>query len=357
MSPQISFSTRSPAVRYAAALSLCALTTLIALPLRDWLDLANIVMLFLLTVFIIAVRLGRGPAVLAAFFSVAAFDVFFVHPYLSLSVDDAQYLVTFAVMLAVGLIASHQTAQLVARTEEAKAREHAVQTEKLRASILSSISHDLRTPLTSLIGLADTLPTLAQPQAQEKARIIRDQAYAMHRMVTNLLDMARMQSGKVVLHKQWQPFDDVVGSSLRQLEDLLSGHPLETVLPIDLPLISFDAVLLERVLCNLLENAAKYAPPGARIRLSCHTAGSWLVCKICNEGPGFPPEKLDQVFELFTRGAAEPAIPGTGVGLAVCRAIITAHEGSIAAENRPGLACVRFTLPLGTPPALEGDAQ
>lgn len=344
--------------RYLLAVALCALMALLALPLRDWLDLANIVMLFLLAVFVIAVRLGRGPAVLAAFLSVIAFDVFFVHPYLSLGVDDAQYLVTFAVMLAVGLIASHQAAQLVARTEEARAREHAIQTEKLRASILSSISHDLRTPLTSLVGLADSLVDQQAglpAEVGEKAGIIRDQAHAMHRMVSNLLDMARLQSGRVAMNLQWQPFEEIIGSSVRLLGDVLASRRLEIDLPADLPLIRFDAVLMERVLCNLLENAAKYSPPEAAIRLAVCTRDGRLEVSVCNTGSTFPAERPEQVFDLFARGLQEPAVAGTGIGLAVCRAIIAAHAGTIVAANRDRQACVTFTLPLGMPPPVEGE--
>jgi two-component system sensor histidine kinase KdpD len=344
--------------RYLLAAALCALTALLALPLRGWLDLANIVMLFLLAVFVIAVRLGRGPAVLAAFLSVALFDVFFVHPYLSLGVEDAQYLVTFAVMLAVGLIASHQAVQLVARTEEGKAREHAIQTEKLRASILSSISHDLRTPLTSLVGMADALAEQRAglpAEVGEKAEIIRDQAHAMHRMVSNLLDMARLQSGRVALNLQWQPLEEIVGASVRLLDDVLSIHPLTIDLPVDLPLIRFDAVLMERVLCNLLENAAKYSPPESTITLSARTQGGRMEVSICNAGSAFPTEHPEQVFDLFARGLQEPAIAGAGLGLAICRAIITAHEGTIIVGNRAGQACVTFTLPLGTPPQVERE--
>lgn len=345
-------------IRYPLAIAFCALLTLAILPLRSQLDLANIVMIFLLAVFLVAVHLGRGPAVLTAFLSVAAFDLFFVHPYLSFGVDDAQYLVTFAVMLAVGLVASQQAAQLVARTAEAKAREHAIATEKLRASILSSISHDLRTPLTSLIGLANSL---AERRAElpaevgETAGIIRDQAHAMHRMVSNLLEMARLQSGRIVLNQQWQPFEDIVGSSLRLLGDLLARRRLAIDLPADLPLVRFDAVLLERVLCNLLENAAKYAPPEAAIRIAARVETAELAVTVCNAGSAFPPDRLEGLFEPFARGAPEAAVPGTGIGLALCRAIVAAHGGMIAAANRAGEACVRFTLPLGSPPAMESE--
>ena len=348
---------RSFRLRYPAAIAACALTTVLALPLRDWLDLANIVMLFLLLVFLVAVRLGRGPAVLTAFLGVASFDVFFVHPYLSFSVDDAQYLVTFAVMLAVGLVASHQAAELVERTAEAKTREHAIETEKLRASILSSISHDLRTPLTSLIGLADSLaerPDLSA-EARERAGLLRDQSHAMHRMVSNLLEMARLQSGRIQLHKQWQPFEEIVGSSVRLLDDLLTRRQLNIDLPEDLPLVYFDAVLMERVLFNLLENAAKYSSDGAAIRLAVHIRGGELEVAVCNAGRGFAADLLERLFEPFERGMPEDAVPGVGIGLALCRTIIAAHGGLIRAENAAGEACVRFTLPLGSPPVMEGE--
>lgn len=486
-------SSRSSAIRYLQSLALCALVTLVTLPLRDWLDLANTVMLFLLVVFLAAVWLGRGPAIFAAFLAVLLFDVLFVQPYHSLTVANAQYLVTFAVMLAVGLVTTYLTAQLAEQREAAQAREretrhlyelardlgaalsveqaadivsaflaplglrctlavergmpgredfacygqpldaahialarHAyrdgkplagdagalflpfsgatrlrgvlavapaaadlpeaplaplnavaslagiaierlhyaevaqqseldARTEKLRATLLSSISHDLRTPLTSVVGLADALadPHSALPhEATETAAIIRDQARAMHRMVTNLLDMARLRSGRINLNLQWQPFDEVVGSSLRQYDEALVERRLVIDLPDDLPLVRFDAVLLERVLCNLLENAIKYSSAGASIALSARTAADKLEVTVCNEGTGFPADRIERMFEPFERGGHEPAVPGTGIGLALCRTIIEAHDGTIRAENLPGQACVRFSLPLGTPPVL-----
>jgi hypothetical protein len=145
-----------------------------------------------------------------------------------------------------------------------------VAAERLRTSILSSLSHDLRTPLTTLVGLADTLvhrqPALPE-DATETAGIIRDQARSMHHLLSNLLEMARLQAGGVTLNKEWQAFEEIVGSSTRLLATLLADRQLVIEVPRELPLVCFDAVLLERVLCNLLENAVKYSPPGARIRL------------------------------------------------------------------------------------------
>lgn len=344
-------------LRYLFALVLCAAVAGLLWPWRDWLDPANTVMLFLLAVFIAALKLGRGPAVAAAFASVILFDVLFVPPHFSLSVADAQYFVVFAVMLAVGLITTHLTTQLAERQAAVQAHALEVEAEKLRAAILASLSHDLRTPLTSLVGLADTLHADLAVQnvgAGETAGIIRDQAQAMHRMVTNLLDMARLQSGRVQLDRQWQPIDEVVGSSLRLLADVLAGRHVAVDLPADLPLVLIDAVLVERVLCNLLENAVKHSAPGAGIRLSACVTGEVLQVAVCNEGGGFPLQDTAALFDPFVRGEGTLA-PGAGIGLAVCRTIVLAHGGDIAAENQTGGACVRFSLPLGTPPEMEGE--
>jgi two-component system sensor histidine kinase KdpD len=498
---------------YLLALAACSLTALIASPLRDRLDLANTAMLFLLTVALVAVRLGRGPAILAAFCSVALFDFFFVPPRLSFAVADVQYLVTFAVMLAVALIISHLTTGLARQARAAEAREqqtrslyelakalagamtqaqvldacgnflaqnlhaeatlllpddseelHAigpvrkslslaagytastalnsgelaegediaggeghslflplkgstrmrgvlvvtvarddeevllrqrplllavaslvaiaierlhfvevaqssqlqVASERLRSSILSALSHDVRTPLTVMYGLADSLalsePPLL-PTAQETVIAIREQALRLNNMVGNLLDMARLQAGEVRLRKEWQPVEEVIGASIKLLGPGLREHAVKVSLPTDLPLMEFDAVLMERVFCNLLENAAKYSSDSTDIELIVKAQDAVIEIGICNAGAGFPPDRLARMFDLFERGNAESTVPGFGVGLAICRAIVEAHGGTIRAFNpESGGACVSFRLPRGTPPEIEreidaGDAR
>lgn len=231
--------------------------------------------------------------------------------------------------------------------------------ERLRNSILASLSHDLRTPLTSLVGLAESLlqiPPAAADNRAETANTIRDQARAMHRVLTNLLDLARLQSGSQTLNLQWQPIDEVIGSSVRILAEPLSAHPLLIEIPENLPLVQFDAVLLERVICNLLENATKYALPKTPISVAARVREGSLELSIDNEGPGFPQDRMAQVFECFVRGDAAGPIDGTGLGLAIGKAIVQAHGGAIEALNRPGGATVRFTLPLGDPPPLDEEA-
>ncbi|MGH8568888.1 MAG: DUF4118 domain-containing protein, partial [Gammaproteobacteria bacterium] len=398
-----------------------------AAPLLRHFDLANIVMLFLLGVVFIAYRFGRGPAALAAVLSVASFDFFFVPPRLSFAVSDVQYLVTFAVMLIVGLVTGHLTAGLryqarVAGYREERARSlsemakslssalvetqvveisdkfvessfrakaaillpdlsdrleapaahgampaydlavaqwcydknepagagtdtlpanpqlylplkapmrvrgvlvvepsnarllmimipeqrrlldtfaalaaialeriHFVsvaqdtlikmESERLRNTLLAALSHDLRTPLTALVGLAETLSlelAAAQSDHADKACVIREQALRTSKLVSNLLEMARLQSGEVKLRKDWQSIEEIVGSVLKGLDPALTEHPLKLDLPANLPLVRCDALLIERVLVNLLENATKYTPPGTTIGVTATKADEVL---------------------------------------------------------------------------------
>lgn len=231
-----------------------------------------------------------------------------------------------------------------------------IESERLRNSILSALSHDLRTPLAALAGLADSL-ILTQPPLSamqlELAGVIRDQSFRMSALVNNLLDMARLQIGEVKLNRQWQPLENVVGSALKARQQPLASHQVQVSLPADLPLLHFDAVLLERVLCNLLENAAKYTPPGSEIRIEAGVEGTEARVSVTDNGPGLPPGSEETVFGKFTRGERESATPGVGLGLGICRAIIETHQGRIWAENlSAGGARFVFTLPLGTPPTL-----
>jgi two-component system sensor histidine kinase KdpD len=483
--------------RYLWTVAACVAVTLACFPLAARFDRANIVAIFILAVVLVAVRFGRGPAALAAILNVCSFDFFFVPPRFSFAVSDVQYLLTFFIMLAVGLITGQLTAGLrfqarvsshreeragslyeiardlsgavqveqvvkisdesIQRTFRASAavllpdasgrliadsslaieigtaqwafdnakqagfgtdtlpgsevlyiplraphqargvlavrahnrrllripeqrqlldtfaaliaialeRVHYVgvaqdallkmESERLRNSLLAALSHDLRTPLTVLVGLADSLalttPKLS-PNQLETAAAIQDEARRMSTLVSNLLDMARIESGEVTLNLQWQPLEEVVGASLAALRGILQGHSVEVRVSPDLPLVRFDAVLIERVLVNLLENAAKYTPAGSKIVLAADVTGDRLSVSVTDNGPGLPPGREEAVFQKFMRGDRESATPGVGLGLAICRAIVEAHKGRIVAAPRlGGGVSFTFTLPLGTPPA------
>ena len=192
--------------------------------------------------------------------------------------------------------------------------------------------------------------------ALEIAQLLQEQATRLSSMVNNLLDMARLNAGKVVLRREWQPLEEVVGASIKLLGTTLDQHKIKVDLPRDLPLLNFDAVLIERVLCNLLENASKYAPPNTDIRLTARVQEQEMLISISDQGKGFPTENREHLFDMFVRGESETEHSGTGLGLAICKAIIESHDGRIVASNqRSGGACIYFTLPLGSPPTIEQE--
>jgi two-component system, OmpR family, sensor histidine kinase KdpD len=496
-------------LRYLWAALACAAVTLLSIPLAEHFDRSNIVAIFILSVVLVAVRFGRGAAALAAVLSVCSFDFFFVPPRFSFAVSDVQYILTFIIMLAVGLITGQLTAGLrfqarvaghreeragslyeiardlsgavqidqvvrisdesIERTFRASAalllpnaaghlavtssRAHAalavdigiaqwafdkgqpagfgtdtlpgtevlyvplraptrargvlavkarnrrllripeqrqlldtfaaliaialervhyvevaqdavvrMESERLRNSLLAALSHDLRTPLTVLVGLAESLALTKPPLSAEQlesAEAIQDEARRMSTLVSNLLDMARIESGEVKLNLQWQPLEEVVGSALNAAREMLKHHLVEVHLPRNLPLVRIDALLIERVLVNLLENASKYTPPGSRITMAAEIVGDQLSVSVSDNGPGLGAGREEAIFQKFTRGERESATPGVGLGLAICRAIVESHQGRIVASHRPGGgARFTFTLPLGHPPpaAVEPEA-
>jgi two-component system sensor histidine kinase KdpD len=476
----------------------CAAVTVIALPFVFALDHANIVMVYLLVVALVAMRVGRTAGLVAAFASVLLFDFFFVEPRFSFAVQDAQYLIIFVVMLVVALIIATLTARLRGEAENAEAREertralyqlaheisgaldvsqiqalvaaflktefdveaelllpgpngelgsiaegsrqppadlavarrvletgepmpffesevgamalalplnapirrrgvlvvrsrerdsvvsasqrplldavaaltstavervHFVEVagrtqvefefERLRTSVLSAVSHDLRTPLTVVVGLADTLArgeSSLPPELRRVATELREQALRLSRMVENLLDMARLRAGRVKLLKAWQPLEEVVGSSVRAVEANYPGLAVQIQLAADLPVLEFDGVLIERVLVNLLENAVKHAG-GSEIAIRAGKSDRAVEIKVEDRGPGLPPGGADRLFGIFERGSPEAQSVGTGMGLAICKAIVEAHGGTIRAGNRDGGgACFAISLPVTRPP-------
>lgn len=231
----------------------------------------------------------------------------------------------------------------------------AIESERLRNSLLSAISHDIRTPLTAIVGLSSTLASESRlPEATrlEVGRAIQDASQQMDNLVTNLLDMARLHDGAIRLNLQWQMLEEVVGSALAAMGPALNGIPVQVDLPAALPLVQYDAVLIERVLCNLLDNAAKYGL-GSQIAISARDCGATVELSVQDGGPGLPPAMGAAIFDKFVRGDGESAQPGVGLGLAICKAIVDAHGGTIRAASQAGGACFTLALPAGHPPTVE----
>ncbi|MBN8628125.1 MAG: sensor histidine kinase KdpD [Planctomycetes bacterium] len=251
-----------------------------------------------------------------------------------------------------------QVAGALERSSLAAQAEHIrlqMETERLRNSLLSTVSHDLRTPLATITGAAGLLvekrDKLGESARQELAGAILDEADRLNRLVGNLLDLTRLEAGAIKPDLQPQPIDEVVGVVLKRLERPLAPHPLEVRLPAELPPVAIDGLLVQQLLLNLLENAAKFAPAGTPLELWAEAQGKMLVVFVADRGPGLVPGTEQRIFEKFFRTEGRSQT-GSGIGLAICRGIVELHGGTIVAENRPGGgALFRFTLPLAEVPA------
>jgi two-component system sensor histidine kinase KdpD len=225
-----------------------------------------------------------------------------------------------------------------------------IETERMRNILLSSVSHDLRTPLTVIAGSASSLlegeKSLDPVTKHELAQSIYEEAKRLDRLVYNLLEMSRLQSGEVKFNKEWHVLEEVIGCALAQLDTQLHDHPVSISLPADLPLIQMDALLMERVVINLLENSMKYTPPGTPVEISGRVQDQKLLVTIADRGPGLPAGQEERIFEKFYQVAPGSA-RGAGLGLTICRSIVEFHGGRIVAANRPeGGAVFSFTIPL-----------
>jgi two-component system, OmpR family, sensor histidine kinase KdpD len=251
-----------------------------------------------------------------------------------------------------------------ALAEETRAAWERVEAEFLRNTLLSGVSHDLRTPLAAITGAVTVLTESGHrltPEARSSMlATIQSEAERMERLINNLLDMTRLESGGLVLKKEWQPLQEVVGSSLHQLDRRLAGREVIIDLPPSLPLVQFDGVAVGQVLVNLIDNALEYTPPSSPIEIAARASDGEVIVEVADRGPGLPPGTERRVFDKFFR--AQPSEKqgrrGIGLGLAICRGIVEAHGGKISAANRPGGGAVfRFTLPrTGTAPVIDEAA-
>jgi two-component system sensor histidine kinase KdpD len=261
-------------------------------------------------------------------------------------IEQRRQLDAFAAQMALAM----ERATLTEETEKAR---RDIETEQLRSSLLSSVSHDLRTPLAVITGSTSTLlesdASLSAATRHDLLSTVLEEAERLNRLIRNLLDMTRLESGAVRVKKEWLPLEELLGSALNRLDARLAGREVQVSLPLDLPLVPCDAVLIEQALINLLENAAKYS--SGQIDISAVVRGREVVVEIADHGPGIPPGQEAQVFEKFHRAGREGNPEGVGLGLTICRAIVAAHGGRIWAQNREGGgASFQFALPI------DGDA-
>lgn len=236
--------------------------------------------------------------------------------------------------------------------EQARVSLSLVESERLRTALFNSLSHDLRTPLASIIGavtgLLEDQNLVYGPEARiELQKTILHGAERMNRFISNLLDMARLESGMLRLNKEWCDLQDIVGVAINRLGNTLTRRPLDINIQEGLPLVQADGILIEQVLINLLDNALKYSEAASKIMISIRQQGKQLEIVVANRGHGIPETDLSKVFDKFYRLSSPLQVSGTGLGLAICKGLIEAHGGDIWAENNKlGGVTITFTLPL-----------
>ena len=347
---------------YAFAVEFVGISTAICFAMYPHFELTNLVMVYLLGTLAVSARGNRWAAGFSCLLSVLCFDFFFVPPRFTFNVSDAQYVWTFAVMFAVAMIISHLTIRLreeaeAARQgeqrtawlmEKAKKAEVEAETERLRSSLLSSVSHDFRTPLTAIVGSAGTLlgkdEIQKNPAVRELLENIQEEGERLSRLVKNLLEVTRLESGTVRIRKELYPLEEVIGSALERVERSMPGRPVTVDFPENLPLVPMDAMLVEQVFINLLENGIRHTPSGSGLEVSASADDKAILVKVSDRGVGLKEDELERVFDKFYH---DKASPGAGLGLAICRAVVNAHGGRIWAANRPDHGAVfQFTLPL-----------
>jgi len=485
---------------YTYALLAVAGSTGVAWLLFPFVDLSNLIMVYLFGILVVSSRQGLGPSTFASFLSVVALDFFFVPPRFSFAVSDTQYLFVFFVMLLVGLAISnltvrvrqqakisrlrerrtaalyalsrelastwgtaellniavkhisevfecsvvaflpdehgrlqvqcgqaedfhlgpkemgvahwafdlgqmagkgtdtlpgtdalylplmasgepvgalgimphqadrlfipeqmhlleafaHQTALAVAADKLLQKQQQTqmqMETERLRSSLLSSVSHDLRTPLAAITGSISSLiengDKLDQATRKDLLENIHDEANRLERLVNNLLEMTKLESGAIHLEKQMTYPGEIIGSAIARLDKKLEGRKITTNIPAHLPMVSMDGLLIEQVLVNLLDNVLKYTPAGTPVDISASVESSYLVIQVADRGPGIPEEDLDRIFDKFNRGQQAGRASGAGLGLSICKGFVQIHGGTIRAQNRPGGGAIfEFSLPL-----------
>lgn len=339
-------------VALAAAVAAPAASTVLGQFVFGRTQLADVAMIFLLGIVLVSLRWGLVASSLAVVLSVLAFDFFFVPPFHTLAVADVSHLVTFAVMFVVATVITSLTRRVRDQARIASERELRVRTEQVKNALLSSVSHDLRTPLAVITGAASTLRDAAIDDSvrRELTETIVTEAERLNRLVRNLLDLTRLEAGAVEVQKEWQPLEEAIGAALERTSPLLADHPVTTEVPPDLPLVPFDSLLLQQALVNLLENAARHTPPGTPVRVAAVHRGGSVEIVIADRGPGLPPGAEPGVFDKLRRGGGR----GAGLGLTICKGIAEAHGGRIWAERRPeGGASFHLALPIeGEPPSI-----
>jgi two-component system sensor histidine kinase KdpD len=355
-----------------AGILLIAVCAAVLIPFRARASTATDALVLVVPVVVAAWAGGRVPALVTAGVAAVSLEVLFLPPYNTFKldlVDDAVALVVFtAVALAVGtLVASESERRMVAERHAAEidvlyAQRHDLEEQQqrlaaektalelvddYRSALLRSVSHDLRTPLVTIRAVTSDLRDGAAYDdnvRDELLDLVGDEADRLDRLVANLLSLSRIEAGSLAPERQAVPLDELFTDRVRKLNRVLRNAHVQVDVPFTLPLADADYTLLDQVLTNLLENAARHSPEGGVIRVRARARENWIEVSVADQGPGVLPEDAERIFEPFSRGRGSTS---SGVGLAICRAIVEAHGGTISVQGgEGGGAQFVFTLPV-----------
>jgi K+-sensing histidine kinase KdpD len=370
----ISWSGRWP-VRYLIATIAVALPIAVLEKVRPELTQTSIALILVLPVILVAVTQGRGAALYASILVGLSFNFFFIGPYYSFLITRPEDIVAFVVFVTtavlVGQLSSHLEKRVLLTEKQSKELVHvrgkferaAAQaaeadalrkSEQLKTALLDAVTHDLRTPLTSIKAAISTIRAGAvSPEVQrELFEVIEEESDRLNHFIQGMMDLAKLQAGEVTLASRNVAPDEMVEDALLRAGPLLDGHPVEVAIAGGLPSPKVDPRLISQVIFTLLENAAKYSGPSARITVSVQQKENNICFAVDDEGPGIPSELRGRVFEKFFRAGFHP---GLGMGLAIARGIVQAHGGKIWIEDGPERkgTSVQFMIPLNDAPAIQ----
>ena len=370
-------------IGYLVAFLATAAVTAVLIPFREHINSTTVALAFLLDVLFLALFWGSGPALVASVAGVLCFNFFFLPPLYTLSIAHSENWIALFAFFTTALAVGQLSAREKSRAEEAERGEHEIerlykelrsaferasqaealkQSERLKSALLDAVTHDLRTPLTSIKASITTLidearaPEFAldKDSRLEMLQIIDEESDRLNRFISGLIELARIDAGELQLRRQWGAIDEIVSAALARAQPLTKDHEVEVRVDDELPAVRVDERAVSEVVYTLVDNAAKYSAPGTHIRISASTVGGMVQVAVEDEGEGVPVGLRERVFDKFFRATRDGDVStqgpsGTGMGLAIAKGIVEAHEGKIwieAPSNGHGTRVV-FTLPVG----------
>ena len=333
---------------YLLATGALAALVIVLHALRSHLNQTSIALALVLLVILVAVRAGRGPALYLAILAGLSFNFFFIGPVYSFRIQRTEDVVTFFVFVMTAVLVGQLSSRLEKRMLQA---EELQRSEQLKTALLDAVTHDLRTPLTSIKAAISTLRGGEVPSdvQQELEEVIEQEADRLNHFIQGMMDLAKLEAGQISLQSRTVSADEIIEDALLRAAPLLKEHEIDPLIEADLPQLSVDPRLISQVLFTLIENAAKYSAAGTPIGLLVRRSEDHAICFAVSDcGRGIAPELRDEVFQKFFRAGSQP---GFGVGLAIARGIVNAHRGRIWIESgdRGQGTIVQFQIPAGEP--------